>query len=180
MSIVLQSSGGGQITIQEPATASNFTQTLPAATGTVMVSGNMPAFRASPSTTQTIGHNTLTKVNFGTEQFDTNNNFASSTFTPTVAGYYQQNYNLALNAIDGRQYYFLGYIYVNGNALYNYEWITTGNSGGRETINFSEILYLNGTGDYVEVYLYSYDYTATTSIGLRPNSSWSSSLIRSA
>jgi hypothetical protein len=35
MSLVLQSSGGGQITIQEPATASNFTQTLPAATGTV-------------------------------------------------------------------------------------------------------------------------------------------------
>jgi hypothetical protein len=35
MSVILQSSGGGQITIQEPATASNFTQTLPAATGTV-------------------------------------------------------------------------------------------------------------------------------------------------
>ena len=35
MSLVLQSSGGGQITIQEPATASNFTQNLPAATGTV-------------------------------------------------------------------------------------------------------------------------------------------------
>ena len=44
MSLVLQSSGGGQITIQEPATASNFTQTLPAATGTVAVadgSGNL-------------------------------------------------------------------------------------------------------------------------------------------
>ena len=149
-------------------------------TGFQLASNLAPAFRVYPSTTQTISHNTLTKVNFGSEIFDTNNNFASSTFTPTVAGYYQQNYNLALNAIDGRQYYFLGYIYVNGNALYNYEWITTGNAGGRETINFSEILYLNGTGDYVEVYLYSYDYTATTSIGLRPNSSWSSSLIRSA
>jgi len=37
MSLVLQSSGGGQITIQEPATASNFTQTLPAATGNVIL-----------------------------------------------------------------------------------------------------------------------------------------------
>ena len=46
MSIVLQSSGGGSVTIQEPATASNFTATLPAATGDVMVSGNMPAFSA--------------------------------------------------------------------------------------------------------------------------------------
>jgi hypothetical protein len=39
MSIVLQSSGGGQITLQEPATASNFTQTLPAGTGTTVVNG---------------------------------------------------------------------------------------------------------------------------------------------
>jgi hypothetical protein len=37
MSIVLQSSGGGQITIQEPTTASNFTQNLPAATGTTVL-----------------------------------------------------------------------------------------------------------------------------------------------
>ena len=42
MSLVLQSSGGGQITIQEPATASNFTQTLPAVTGTVVVTGTTP------------------------------------------------------------------------------------------------------------------------------------------
>jgi hypothetical protein len=39
MSLVLQSSGGGQITIEEPATASNFTQTLPAGTGTTVVNG---------------------------------------------------------------------------------------------------------------------------------------------
>jgi hypothetical protein len=34
MSLVLQSSGGGSVTIAEPTTASNFTQTLPAADGT--------------------------------------------------------------------------------------------------------------------------------------------------
>jgi hypothetical protein len=48
MSLVLQSSGGGQITIQEPTTASNFTQTLPAATGTV-------ALLQTPSFATTIG-----------------------------------------------------------------------------------------------------------------------------
>ena len=37
MSLVLQSSGGGQITIQEPTTASNFTQDLPAVTGNVVI-----------------------------------------------------------------------------------------------------------------------------------------------
>jgi hypothetical protein len=40
MSIILQSSGGGSITVQEPATASNFTQTLPASTGTVLTTGS--------------------------------------------------------------------------------------------------------------------------------------------
>jgi hypothetical protein len=39
MSLVLQSSGGGSITIEEPITASNFTQTLPASTGTVVTTG---------------------------------------------------------------------------------------------------------------------------------------------
>jgi hypothetical protein len=48
MSLILQSSGGGQITIQEPATASNFTQSLPAATGTV-------ALLQTPSFATTIG-----------------------------------------------------------------------------------------------------------------------------
>ena len=43
MSIILQSSGGGSITVQEPATASNFTQTLPAVSGTIITTGNRPA-----------------------------------------------------------------------------------------------------------------------------------------
>jgi len=36
MSLKLNSSGGGSVTIQEPTTASDFTLTLPAATGTVL------------------------------------------------------------------------------------------------------------------------------------------------
>ena len=43
MSIILQSSGGGSVTVQEPTTASNFTQTLPAATGTVALTSGLPA-----------------------------------------------------------------------------------------------------------------------------------------
>jgi hypothetical protein len=48
MSLVLQSSGGGSVTIAEPTTASNFTQNLPAATGTV-------ALLQTPSFATTIG-----------------------------------------------------------------------------------------------------------------------------
>jgi hypothetical protein len=49
MSIVLQSSGGGSVTINEPATASNFTQTLPAVTGNVVID----------SATQTLTNKTI-------------------------------------------------------------------------------------------------------------------------
>lgn len=40
MSVVLQSSGGGSVTLQEPATASNFTLNLPAVTGTAVTTGD--------------------------------------------------------------------------------------------------------------------------------------------
>ena len=39
-------SGTGSMTLAAPVTNSNQTATLPDATGTVMVSGNMPAFSA--------------------------------------------------------------------------------------------------------------------------------------
>jgi hypothetical protein len=47
-----------------------------------------PAFSARAATTQSLSNTTYTKVTLGTEEFDTNSNFASSRFTPTVAGYY--------------------------------------------------------------------------------------------
>ena len=40
MSIILNSSSGGSVTINEPTTASNFTQTLPAITGDIAVSSS--------------------------------------------------------------------------------------------------------------------------------------------
>jgi hypothetical protein len=49
MSLVLQSSGGGSVTIAEPTTASNFTQTLPAVTGNVVID----------SATQTLTNKTI-------------------------------------------------------------------------------------------------------------------------
>jgi hypothetical protein len=49
MSLVLQSSGGGSVTIDEPTTASDFTQTLPAVTGNVVID----------SATQTLTNKTI-------------------------------------------------------------------------------------------------------------------------
>ena len=152
MSLVLQSSGGGQITIQEPTTASNFTQTLPAATGTVMVSGNQPAFSAwksNASGTQSITANVYTKVTFDTEDFDTNNNFASSRFTPTVAGYYQINGEIDLG---GSGVLIIG-LFKNGSEFKRGSGVGGGMSECFATV--SSIVYMNGTTDYLEIFAYS-------------------------
>jgi hypothetical protein len=153
MSLVLQSSGGGQITIQEPATASNFTQTLPAADGVTMVSGNMPAFRANRITSnQVIATATVTKVQFNGETFDTNSCFDSTTnyrFTPNVAGYYQlqsclQTDNFASGYIEI-------YIYKNGAAISFSN--TSPVSPANPSISISDVLFANGSTDYFEIYI---------------------------
>jgi hypothetical protein len=161
MSLVLQSSGGGQITIQEPTTASNFTQTLPAATGTVMVSGNMPAFAVyQGGSGQSISENTWTKVVYTNKTFDTNSYFDNVTnqrFQPLVAGYYQLNTTVLSGNTSGVSCV-LG-IYKNGS-LYNQtsKSSTAFNTGA----NLSVLLYLNGSTDYVETWCY---YTSSTTLG---------------
>jgi hypothetical protein len=55
MSLVLQSSGGGSVTIAEPTTASDFTQTLPDGTGTVVVNGASSAIVSGTAVASTSG-----------------------------------------------------------------------------------------------------------------------------
>jgi len=150
MSIVLNSSGGGSVSIVEPTTASNFTQTLPASTGTVMVSGNMPAFSAYNSTTQSISNATDTKITYDTELFDTNSNFASSRFTPTVAGYYQiiASVRDGTGGVSGQ---LISYIYLNGG---NNKFCVLPLSGAVGTTTVcSALMYMNGSTDFLEHYV---------------------------
>ena len=160
MSIVLQSTSGGSVTINEPTTASNFTQTLPAATGTVMVSGNMPAFSAYSTTNQTFTNNVALKITFDTEVFDTNSNFASSRFTPTVAGYYQIDYSVYYNLNLCSQ--LTAGIWKNGARFLDSQNYYNGGStitlGSNVQLVGTGLIYLNGTTDYLEIY-------ATLSIG---------------
>jgi hypothetical protein len=151
MSIVLQSSGGGSVTLQEAVTASNLTITVPAVTGTMAIDG--PAFSAYQNTAQT-GISTVvpTKVTFDTEEFDTNNNFASSRFTPTVAGYYQISAAVTINSTLST-ISCLGLLYKNGTQYKN------GSTAKPSTSNYatssvSTLVYLNGSTDYVELYVY--------------------------
>jgi hypothetical protein len=140
-----------------------------------MVSGNMPAFSARNSSNQSISSGTFTKVTLDTEDFDTNNNFASSTFTPTVAGYYQINctVRVAGTSVTGSTIV----IYKNGSAWFHGSNVnvTSGNQWG---VLGTGLLYMNGSTDYVEMYLYITNAgTVSTS---RQNTYFQGCLVRSA
>ena len=143
-------SGTGTLTIAAPNTNSNYTLNLPAATGTVMVSGNMPAFSAYQSSAQTLSSATLTKIQFQTEEFDTNSCFDSTTnyrFTPNVEGYY-----LVSGHVQPDASYTAGIqaIYKNGS-VYKYGSYNA-NATGVSQPSVTCLVYLNGSTDYVEFY----------------------------
>lgn len=138
-------SGTGSVTLESPNTNSDFTISLPASAGTAMVSGNMPAFSVYKSSAQTLSGATWTKLTFDTEEFDTNNNFASSRFTPTVAGYYQIN-GQSSNGLNTQT---VAAVYKNGSV---YKAGVNFSNGYGSVV--STIVYLNGSTDYVELYGY--------------------------
>jgi hypothetical protein len=153
-SIVISGDTSGSITLASPAVAGSNTVTMPAASGVCMVSGNMPAFRAYSSSTQTgVSANTATKVTLGTETFDTNNNFASSRFTPTVAGYYQINGSIEISGASFATYT-ESMIYKNGSLVAYNQYNTAGYASVWNTVTatVSDIVYCNGTTDYIELY----------------------------
>ena len=125
--------------------------TVPSVTGTAMVSGNMPAFSAYASTSQSISINTTTKVTLDTETFDTNNNFASSRFTPTVAGYYQINAKIRGVSTSNGMNLLLVNIYKNGASNCSTQFNVNAPVYAQEC-GVSTLVYLNGSTDYIELY----------------------------
>jgi hypothetical protein len=132
--------------------------TVPSVTGTAMVSGNMPAFSAYASAGTSLSNATFTKVNYATEIFDTNNNFASSRFTPTVAGYYQISAVTRLGSITASIIAFK--LFKNG-----LDFVVGGSCGvssGYVYPFISTLVYANGSTDYFEIYCYQNSGSSTT------------------
>ena len=172
MPLKLNSSGGGSVTLDVPSTASNFTATIPANTGTVVttgstgvvtqtmlagsVAGNGPAFGATSAATQNVTSNVLTKLTLGTELYDTASCFSSSRFTPSVAGYYLIVGFGSGTTTDGGARVDLAEVrlYKNGVSqpgygTFNYapSYLSVSSSSMHQAL-----IYLNGTTDYVELY----------------------------
>ncbi len=164
MSIVLLGSTSGSCTLQEQAVAGNTVLTLPTTSGTVLTSTSSssdlpssikgPAFSAYRNGTQSaITSGVFTKVQLNAEEFDTANCFDSTTnfrFTPNVAGYYQINGAVSPSAFSGN--YLISLIYKNGS-IYKNGANFAPNSAAGATTTVSSLVYLNGTTDYVELYI---------------------------
>jgi hypothetical protein len=126
--------------------------------GPISISGkqavNGPAFSAyAAATLQTIPNGVQTKVLFQTEEFDTNSNYASSRFTPTVEGYYQLNAEVRLDGATGTGECMI-ILYKNGSE-YKRGWNSSGTQFASNfwAMTVSSVVYANGTGDYFEIYV---------------------------
>jgi hypothetical protein len=145
----LKTPGGGSVSLVSADTASDLTVTVPAISGTLKLDG--PSFYAYASTNQTgVSSATWTKVNLGGEILDSNNNFASSKFTATVAGYYHFNAMVycasSTNMSNAR-----ASIYLNGNQV-----LTGPTCFGASTdlITGANGMYYMAAGDFMELYIY--------------------------
>jgi hypothetical protein len=121
------------------------------------VAGNGPAFSAYANTDQTgVLSGVSTKVLFATEEFDTNSNYASSRFTPTVAGYYQITARTDWSITSGACFIT---IYKNGTAYKG--GALNGATGSGTGPTATGLVYCNGSTDYIEIYAYQNNGTNT-------------------
>ena len=163
-------------------TLTNKTLTSPTITGaTITVAATAaPAFSAYKSTNQSISSNVFTKVQFQTEEFDTNSNYDNVTnyrFTPTVAGYYQINSLVYMQAASSLVRVLCN-LYKNGAiAKFGNDNIAVSGTEGRGLL--STIVYLNGSTDYLEMYILTAGTTLTATAGA-DNTYFQAAMIRSA
>ena len=174
--------GTGTLTIASPNTDTDRTLTLPDAAGNFVldsntqtltnktinasqlvdasvtqnklgtgVAGTGPAFSAYQSVAQTTSAGTSQKITFTTVNFDTNSNFASSRFTPTVAGYYQFNCGVRTDATISSMHAVLSKNTVAAFAAGSF----TNTSLFAFMSSCSGLVFLNGTTDFVEVYVFT-------------------------
>jgi Chaperone of endosialidase len=130
---------------------------------------SVPAFSVNKNgTNQTVSANAHVKLTWSNEVFDTNNNFASDKFTPTIAGKYL--FVLALNCTSSSGYC-LSEIYKNGTRV-----VANGSgAGGSDAVPVASIILdMNGSTDYVEGYVYT---GGTTINGLTDLTNFTGTLI---
>ena len=159
VSISGNASGTGVFTIQAPNSNVDRVLSLPDEAGTIITSGSAtvlpkgnPAFRVHKNNaTQSATVNTWTKITWDTASYeqDCSFDFTNSKIIPPVAGYYLITSGIAMGATGTNQLALN--IYKNGSAdtTISNRYLAEGASA-----NGSQVVYVNGTSDYLEIYGY--------------------------
>ena len=127
------------------------------------------AFFFAKSTDQTVTTNTTTKCTFDTTVFNQSSiiTLSSSTFTPTVSGYYQ--ITAQIHALDGGSGAGAAIaIYKNGsatNGIHGITQVTGAATGATAMTSVTGIMNFNGTTDTFEIYGRTYSSTWKTGSG---------------
>jgi len=115
---------------------------------------NTPAFQATMSGNQNIANGTATKVQFDTEDFDTDGKYDHSSnyrFTPTVAGKYHVTVRLTYEDASVEDKSQDAFIYKNGSQVMAHRTRTSGSTGRDKSTEVNAIVTLD-TDDYIEAY----------------------------
>ena len=147
---------GNTITIGASGDTTNIVGTLQN-NGASVGGNNTPAFLVTRSGSQSISSGSVTKIQWNSEIFDTDNTFDSSTnyrFTPAVAGKYVLAAGTRASSFETSEKMQL-FFYKNGSGVsYQTETRSFSPSSGGETITVdAQILVESDTDDYFEVYL---------------------------
>ena len=181
--------GTGVFTLESPATNTDRTLILPDEAGTVLTSASSivqntgAVFKAHNSVNQSVSHNTFAKFAANTIIYNEGGFWDTTNykFTPTVAGYYQFSASAHISS-NTNQYVSIELRKNNSVATYESN-VIFGNASGEMMSKVSDVIYLNGTTDYVELFIYQYDYTsnAARNVFANKNSSFISGfLVRTA
>lgn len=127
---------------------------LSMASGKVLAQSGVPAFNAYSSSTLSLSNSVVTKAPVNVEEFDTNNCYDTTLyrFTPNVAGYYNVFGVGGFYPSGATTAAYVVYIYKNGSSFYAMTFASS--NGPAVYANINQLIYLNGSTDYVELYLF--------------------------
>ena len=139
-------------------TASKLTGALPAISGANLTglssADNTPSFSASLSSNQTTPENVYTKIQFATENWDTDSAYDTSNYRFTVPSGEAGKYLITVYMrTDGAGSFNIQYpivVYINGSAV-DYHSTAFGGSRARHGEVFTKVFNLS-VGDYIEIY----------------------------
>lgn len=147
MTVKLNTSSGGSISIAPTNTSSTFTLNAPARNGTLGTEG--PAFGATMSAGIVATSGSQTKLPFNTEEFDTNSCYNTSLyrFQPNVAGYYQVSVQITGAGTTVNS----GVSIAKNDVIFKSQ-LGNNATNGSYRPHISCLIYLNGTTDYIEAF----------------------------